>query len=637
VLISYRPVASDTTNPLGEAFLPKVYDGEFREISDLRVERVVHALGGEPSRAEFSAVLDSYHRWKDGQGNVYEGTRGFEQAVPPGELSVGMDDVVIVGIPLGGGRVLVIFRGRITDVDVSFSASGESASLTALDARHVLDNEPLGGAKYADPSGGVIDTDAPLVFNPDNLGNCDKAGSLVEGQPLFGDPDDPDADADDPYVNHWRLGAFWRYVVGNFTPAADARLPAGGNTTPELPDGHDAVLPPTDVDGMRPSEALGLVLGSYGLDWWADPFVVVNRWSVWNPAPLPCFRIVSPDASTARSVLLQPRGEDFSKSETNLNAASMSFTTRGSVNHWRIEGDFKEYEACFELKKLWTADEEGAVSDNLDKGNRTHEDYDKSLDHVYRQWGLNEDNHWPDCGAFDFEALLGEGTWTRTRRRFFAPYAETDDEPRKCIVEVKSEELSEGWHRVGSGTICLLTDRAAIYFDMTDVEGINVGVRAETGGMLGLKDITDVRITAVVKSDERVVYEAERQDSAGSTQTVTKTVRKDTFRWVNRHSSSGYAGEGAGVVLNDSAEGGPMEATAAQLRQKTEAKTQRVSMTLPWVDLTYRVGDRVSEIDGRNIAFPSKPGDDPSYPKIGRLAYDFHGQRTEIQLRRGRS
>jgi len=462
VLISYKPVASSATNPLGQAFVPKVYDGEFREISDLRVERVIHALGAEPSRAEFSIILDSYHQWKDGAGNVYAGARGFEQAVPPGTLGAGMDDAVIVGIPLGGGRVLVIFRGRISDIDVSFSNGGESARLTALDPRRTLDNKDLRGARYAGSGGGITATDDRVAFNPDNLGNYDKAGSASAGEPLFADPAEPDEEKEDPWENYWRLGEFWRYIIGNYAPGEDSRLPSGTGV-PELSDSEDAVLPPTDVDGWRPTAAVSRVLGSYGLDWWADPFVVANRWSVWSPPALPVFRIVSPGSAAVKSVSLQPRGEDFSILGTNVDAGSMRFTTLGSINHWRIEGDFKEYEACFELKKLWDDQEETQVANNPNRGNRAHEDYDVTLDHVYRQWGLNEDNQWPDREAFDFGGLLGEGTWTRKRRRFFAPYAKTDDEPRKCIVEVKNTHLTitgTGWVRRRCG--CSKTGRGSI-------------------------------------------------------------------------------------------------------------------------------------------------------------------------------
>jgi hypothetical protein len=172
---------------------------------------------------------------------------------------------------------------------------------------------------------------------------------------------------------------------------------------------------------------------------------------------------------------------------------------------------------------------------------------------------------------------------------------------------------------------------------MQDIDGTNSCLRVDDGRTVALKDLTDVRITAVVKSDERVVYDAPREETAGSSVTMTETVRDGEYRRVKRDSSSAYWGDGTGVIRNDATDDGPMKEAVARLREKTEARRDGLSVTVPWVDVSYRVGERVSDIEGRSMAFASKPGDDPSYPKIGRVAYDFSGQRTEIQLRPARS
>lgn len=630
MLLSYVP-AADSDNPLGEAVLPCVLDASFSEITDIRVERVVHALGAEPSRAEFGAVLDSYHTWMDGSGETHSGALGFEQAVPPGTLSVHVDDVVYVALPMDGGGRLVIFRGRITDVDVSFGESGEGVRITALGPTQALDNTDLRGARFADPSGGVLQTDASLVFNPDNLGNYDAAGTASEGEPLFGDPVESDATQSDPFGNFWTIARFWKYVVGNFAPADDCR----GETAqvPLLSDADDAILPPTDVDGWKPSAALSRVLGAYGLDWWADPFVFSGGWSPWGSPALPVLRIISPASAPTKTVSLQPRGSLFSANETNIDAGAMSFTTRSSINHWRIEGDYREYESAFELKKLWADEEEGTVSGNLNCGNRASIGFDPFLDHVYRQWGLNEDGQWESRGAFDFKAMLGEGTWTRRRRRLLPPWSETDEPPHKGLVEVKSDALDSQWHTVGSGTVRFLTDRAGIYFDMADVDGTNSRLRVDNDQTVALKDVSGVRITAIVKSDERVVYDAPRQDSAGSTQTITRTLRNGSFRWIKRYALSAYASEQTAVVRNDAEDGGPMEQLASKLREHVAPMNQRASLSMPWVDCSYRVGDRISGVAGRDLGFRAQPGDPPVYPAIERVTYDFAKQETELGLR----
>jgi len=54
-----------------------------------------------------------------------------------------------------------------------------------------------------------------------------------------------------------------------------------------------------------------------------------------------------------------------------------------------------------------------------------------------------------------------------------------------------------------------------LYPDASDVDGLNARVLIEDGPPQALEDLTHVRITAIVKSDERVTYEAEKQDPTG--------------------------------------------------------------------------------------------------------------------------
>jgi hypothetical protein len=51
-------------------------------------------------------------------------------------------------------------------------------------------------------------------------------------------------------------------------------------------------------------------------------------------------------------------------------------------------------------------------------------------------------------------------------------------------------------------------------------------VRIEGGPPLALEEITNVRITAIVKSDVRVVYDAPREETAGSSQTIATSATR---------------------------------------------------------------------------------------------------------------
>ena len=179
---------------------------------------------------------------------------------------------------------------------------------------------------------------------------------------------------------------------------------------------------------------------------------------------------------------------------------------------------------------------------------------------------------------------------------------------------------------------CPLTDRCGIYFDLTDLDGSNSRLVADDGTTVALQDVTHVRLTAIVKSDERVAYDAERQESAGASAEISKVVRDDSCRRVTRHTSSAFASEGTGLVRDDSAPDGAMEKTAARLRATTEPMCKGVSAGLPWLDLGIRVGERVSEVEGRPILPAGSGGEESDHPLIRRIEYDFASQRTELTL-----
>ena len=76
---------------------------------------------------------------------------------------------------------------------------------------------------------------------------------------------------------------------------------------------------------------------------------------------------------------------------------------------------------------------------------------------------------------------------------------------------------------------------------MQDVDGTDSRLVTDDGRSVTLMDVSAVRVTAIVKSDDRVAYDAERRESAGSTAVISKLRRDEACRWVKRHSSSLYA------------------------------------------------------------------------------------------------
>jgi hypothetical protein len=73
--------------------------------------------------------------------------------------------------------------------------------------------------------------------------------------------------------------------------------------------------------------------------------------------------------------------------------------------------------------------------------------------------------------------------------------------------------------------------------------------------------------------------------------------------------------------------------------EKYEADAKPMGTTfwvsIPWIDLSYRVGDRIGGLDGRGIDLPKQNGEEPIPPVVEFATYDFSTQRTKLQLRIG--
>ena len=101
---------------------------------------------------------------------------------------------------------------------------------------------------------------------------------------------------------------------------------------------------------------------------------------------------------------------------------------------------------------------------------------------------------------------------------------------------------------------------------------------------------------------------------------------------MERHSSSLFASEGTGTIRNDAGEEGPMAQMAVRAREEGESLMPEVGFSLPWVEVSYHVGDCVRDLDGRSTTLFCKPGEEPRYPMVRRVSYDFRSQHTNLEM-----
>ena len=597
-----------------------VFDQDFQPLAGVRVLSLEHRLGPRPGRAVLELVLDSFHRRVvDGWAALSPHRMEFLQDP---ECPLRLDQPVWVGLELDQRRALLLFAGRVTDRAVSFSGSAsppaEAVCLEALDARWTLSTVQVLGQYFWDAASGRVHAQVPALLNPDGEGNRDPQHFAQTGglTPLFADPG---------AGSRWTAADALQYVLGHYAAGRGLELPGELLAMSAL----DLPLPELSLEGKSLTEALWEVLSAADLEAWVDPVLVLERSGRELAQAAPVLRLVDRASAPLRAARLAAAGAVFSTGTAELQEGALTFSTRPVRNQWRLQGALTEYEACFQLTPLWSEEEESGAAES-DRTRRGHGDYDPALDHVYRCWGLNEDGRWSDRATYDFSWLF----WPAVpRRRPFLPPFAPPGESRPIVVEVKAQGLPDVWHRVGSGAIRLLPERAGIYLECEDTDGVRSGLRVgDDRSVVALDRFTAVRLTAVVRSDERPAVTTPRMDGSLTELVLERTVTDESCRRCVRDAGSLYAADGTGAILDDAAEDGPLQRRAEALRQRHQGLGVSARLVIPWIDLTWRPGTRVPGIAGRDVDFGTVGGETPDYPLVTDVVWDLARQTTAVTL-----
>lgn len=222
------------------------------------------------------------------------------------------------------------------------------------------------------------------------------------------------------------------------------------------------------------------------------------------------------------------------------------------------------------------------------------------------------------------------------------------------------------WQPIEPGSWELLEDRLGINFTVEDPEAIKVGTytganKQEKSKVLkGVTSIANpsgsgsssffyLRLTTVIDSDQMLVALAPRRVACSLANIVERRIdAKDKFRRDTVAKNSAFLSEaennfepdeGVGaddvVQIVEDAQGGYVvrddseaaEDHACQLRTAHEQPAVAGSFTIPYISFAYEVGDRISEIAGRDCSLQGNAADEQgegaSYPFIVALAWSF--------------
>ncbi|MBA7624635.1 hypothetical protein ES703_32046 [subsurface metagenome] len=510
-----------------------------------------------------------------------------------------------------------IFEGQIEGIETRFGPDGERVEIVAKDFSAILKRITVYGQRVSNSDGSTLFlAGTNSVFNADG-----KANAAIE-------PIENNGNSLTVFCAEPSQGKLWSYAeVIDYLLCE--YLPNGQLQTPSIEQlralTESQTVRDLDVTGLNLLETLHRCCERIGLR-----FKFVPRFVLTGPGQA----IVSYKPGKGRVVELncQRAKEQFSISKTNIARL------RSRRNFWPIthkyigQGDFKIYEATFELVKAW--DPAGEDTDYDKFSPSTNPNFYQVKD-VYRKWCLNEAGDYSGApynqgDTFDFSKIFQSGNFAPRHRRFW-PTLTTDKQEKSLgyFLQVSFDNGLHWWQYLYAFNNLL--DECGVWLSSDQLD-VDTWVAA-------LKGVLRFRITASVVSDERlscVVADGPIDSTAPVVEHIITLPRQFKYRKVS--SQSIFAN------VSDESLGGPDgvdDSTA--LFEFVRRRAAVSSETIETVDVQtlnlvfdYHLGDRVTcSPESRDLL--GCKSDNRSIGWIERVQMDFEKQCTNLKIVRKRS
>ena len=509
-----------------------------------------------------------------------------------------------------------IFDGQIESIKTGLGPQGEKVEIIARDFSANLKRITIYGQRVvkADDST-VFLAGMDTIFNPDGKPNAGCSAVNVNGRSYT------------VFCAEPSQSKFWTYAQAIDYLLCEY-LPAGRLHTPTVQQLRaltgNQIIRDLDVTGLNLAEAIQRCCERIGLDFMFVPRLVQSGSSQ---------AIAFCKDGTGRTVELncQQPGQQFSISKTNI-AALTSRKNLWPVTHRYIgQGDFKVYEATFDLVKAWDPADQDTDYEKFSPS--SNPDFYKVKD-VYRKWCLNEAGQYTPAPynrglAFNFSKIFQTGNFAHRRRRFW-PTLTTDKQGNSLgyYLQVSYDGGLHWWQYLAA--FSNLLDECGIWLanDRLDVDA----------WVAALKGVLKFRITASVISDERLscVYADGPLNSAAPViEQIITLPRQFKFRKVSEQSI--FAG-GSDQTLGVPDEVDDLAALYEFIRQRaadSAAIIETANVQTPMLAFDYWVGDTVtSSPESRDLLCCKS--DNRSRSRIVRVQMDFKNQCTNLKIVRKR-
>ncbi|MHC4212155.1 MAG: hypothetical protein ACYSWP_02160 [Planctomycetota bacterium] len=530
--------------------------------------------------------------------------------------SVCIRQVYNMGAPGSVADGFPIFSGYIEGMEKKIDSQGERLEIFVRDISAHLERISVYGQRVSNGDGtSVFLVGSGTIFNEDGSGNAATAQIEHNGYSykVFG--------IESEGTVHWSCAEAVYYLLCEYLAAGRLQLPSVEQLD-ALFEGQ--AIRNLDVTGLNLVEALYRCCKGTGVE-----FKFVPRSSMTGPGEA----IVFYKCGIGRAVELnlQQAGEQFSISKTDIGRLH-SRKSFWPVTHKFIGlGDYKVYEATFDLVKAWDPADEDTDFEKFSP--LTNSEFYKVKD-VYRKWCLNEAGSYSGTpynqgAAYDLSKIFETADYVQRRREFF-PMLSTDKQGHSLGYHLGvSFDGGDNWWQY-LYAINNLQDECGVWLS-SDRLDVDTWIAA-------LKGVLKFRITASVVSDERLSCEY-ADGPIGSCVPVFEHVMsmagKYKYRRVTGRSIFFNVTDGSlGVAdeVDDST------ALYEYVRKKAEGSSEIIetsNVQTPCVAFGYKIGDRVTTSPESRDLLGCR-GEDRSVVWIKRVKMDFRQQCTNLEIVRTR-
>jgi hypothetical protein len=508
------------------------------------------------------------------------------------------------------------FSGQIESTEIQRTADGEKVEIVARDFSVNLKRLTVYGQRIAKTDdSSIFLAGLDTIFNPDGEGNASQTAINRDGKSyiVFGES---------VPGKRWTYADAIDYLLCEYMPSGQIKTPTL-NRLQALTENQ--IVRDLDVTGLNLAEALHRCCERVGLKFKFVPRLTDER---------PSQAIVFYRAGTGRVVELncQQAGQQLSISKTNIAQI------RSRKNFWPLthkyigQGDFKIYEATFELIKAW---DPGLEQNNYDSFSPSTNTNFCQVKDVYRKWCLNEAGQYSSLpynqgDAFEFSKIFQSSNFVHRRRRF-RPTLTTDIQGRSLgyFLQVSYNSGQSWWQYLHAFNILL--DECGVWLSSDQLD-MDTWTAALQGSLR-------FRITASVVSDERLTAVAVNgpvNSTAPVIEHIITLPRQFKYRKVSDQSIFTQPSSQAFGKPDETDDSTAIHEFVRRTAVTSSEVIETFDIQTPSLMFDYQLGDIVSTSpESRDLL--SCKSDNHSTSRIVRVQMDFKKQCTNLKIVRLRS